>query len=170
MYNTTMEIVLRSIAVYVFIVLAIRLFGKREVAQLSITDLVFILLISNAVQNAMVGSNASLTGGLIAAASLFAVNYLFGFLLFRSKGFSSFFQGHPLMLIYEGKPIEHNLEKAQISLDELEQVVREHGIEKISDVNLAVLEMDGNISVLSNNFKHKSVKKRRAHKVVSKTQ
>lgn len=164
------SIVLRSITVYVFIVLAIRLFGKREVAQLSITDLVFILLISNAVQSAMVGGNTTLLGGLIAAASLFIINYIFGFLLFRSKGFSSFFQGHPLMLIYEGKPIEHNLEKAQISYDELEQAVREHGVQKISDVNLAVLEMDGNISVLSNDFKHKSVKKRKAHKILTKTE
>ena len=83
---------------------------------------------------------------------------------------SAFFQGHPLMLIYEGKEVEHNLQKARISQDELEQVVREHGVEKISDVNLAVLEMDGNISVLSKNFKHKSVRKRRAHKVVAKTE
>lgn len=161
---------MRSIVVYVFIVLAIRLFGKREVAQLSIADLVFILLIANAVQSAMVGQNTTLTGGLVAAASLFTINYLFGVLLFKSKRLASFFQGHPLMLIYEGKEIEHNLNKVRISHDELEQVVREHGVEKISDVNLAVLEMDGNISVLSNNFKHKSVRKRRAHKVVAKTE
>jgi uncharacterized membrane protein YcaP (DUF421 family) len=165
-----MEIALRSTAVYIFIVLAIRFFGKREVAQLSITDLVFILLIANAVQAAMVGQNTTLVGGLIAAASLFLINYLFGVLLFRSSRISSFFQGHPLMLIYEGREIEHNLNKARISHDELEQVVREHGVEKISDVNLAVLEMDGNISVLSRNFKHKSVRKRRAHKILAKTE
>lgn len=164
------SIIFRSIAVYVFIVLAIRLFGKREVAQLSITDLVFILLIANAVQSAMVGQNTTLIGGLIAAGSLFVINYVFGVFLFKSKGISSFFQGHPLMLIYEGKEIEHNLKKARISHDELEQVVREHGVEKILDVNLAILEMDGNISVLSNNFKHKSVRKRRAHKIVAKTE
>ena len=172
------SIIFRSVAVYIFIVLGIRLFGKREVAQLSITDLVFILLIANAVQSAMVGQNTTLLGGLVAAASLFIINYLFGVLLFKSRRISSFFLGHPLMLIYEGREIEHNLRKARISHDELEQVVREHGVEKISDVNLAVLEMDGNISVLSNNFKHKSVKKRRTHpstrlgasKVVTKTE
>lgn len=164
------SIIFRSIAVYIFIVFAIRLFGKREVAQLSITDLVFVLLIANAVQTAMIGQNTTLIGGLIAAGSLFVINFIFGVLLFRSKRISSFFQGHPLMLIYEGREIEHNLEKSRISHDELEQVVREHGVEKISDVNLAVLEMDGNISVLSNNFKHKSVKRRRAHKILSKTE
>ncbi len=164
------SIIFRSIAVYIFIVLAIRLFGKREVTQLSITDLVFILLIANAVQSAMVGQNTTLIGGIIAAGSLFVINFIFGVLVFKSKRISSFFQGHPLMLIYEGEEIEHNLQKARISHDELEQVVREHGVEKISDVNLAILEMDGNISVLSNNFKHKSVRKRRAHKVLAKTE
>lgn len=164
-----LEIVLRSAAVYVFIVLAIRVFGKREVAQLSITDLVFILLISNSVQNAMVGNNSTLLGGVVAAASLFVINYIFGFILFKSKRFASFFQGHPLMLIYQGKEIKHNLDKSEISRDELEEAVREHGVEKIEDVDLAVLEIDGNISVLSDNFKHKTVKKRRAHKVVAKT-
>ncbi len=125
-----MDIVFRSIAVYIFIVMAIRLFGKREVAQLSITDLVFILLIANAVQSAMVGQNTTLIGGLIAAASLFILNYMFGVLLFKSRRISSFFQGHPLMLIYGGREIEHNLKKSRISHDELEQVVREHGVEK----------------------------------------
>lgn len=168
--DVDLSIIIRSIVVYVFIVAAIRLFGKREVAQLSITDLVFVLLIANAVQAAMVGQNTTLIGGLIAAASLFVVNSIFGFVLFKSRRLTAFFQGHPLMLIYEGKEIEHNLNKARISRDELEQVVREHGVEKISDVNLAVLEMDGNISVLSNNFKHKSVKKRRAHKIITKTE
>ncbi|OGH18533.1 MAG: hypothetical protein A2868_01010 [Candidatus Levybacteria bacterium RIFCSPHIGHO2_01_FULL_40_15b] len=163
-----MDIVLRSVAVYIFIVFAIRLFGKKEIAQLSITDLVFVLLIANAVQTAMVGQNTTLVGGLVAAASLFIINYLFGVLLFKSRRISSFFQGHPLMLIYEGKEIEHNLQKARISHDELEQVVREHGVEKISDVNLAVLEMNGNISVLFKNFKHKSVEKRHTHKIVTK--
>ena len=70
------DIVLRSLAVYLFIVIAIRLFGKKELAQLSVIDLVFILLISNSVQNAMVGPDSSLAGGLIAATVLFGANFL----------------------------------------------------------------------------------------------
>ena len=73
-----LEIIVRVLAVYFFMIIAIRLFGKKELAQLSVTDLVFILLISNAVQNAMVGSDSSLSGGLIAALSLFAANYKIG--------------------------------------------------------------------------------------------
>jgi uncharacterized membrane protein YcaP (DUF421 family) len=72
-----------SVTVYLFIIIAIRLFGKKELAQLSIIDLVFILLISNAVQNAMVGSDSSLTGGLVAASALFIINYLFKYLMYR---------------------------------------------------------------------------------------
>lgn len=162
-------IILSSIIVYLFIITAIRVFGKRELSQLSVIDLVFILLISNAVQNAMVGGNINyLVAGLVAAATLFIANYLMGELFFRSKRISKLVQGEPLMLIYEGKAIPEHLNKAKISEDELEAAIREHGVEHISEVNLAVLERDGNISVLSNNFHHKTIRKRKAHRIFSK--
>ncbi len=162
-------IIISSLVVYLFIITAIRIFGKREISQLSVVDLVFILLISNAVQNAMVGGNITLLiGGLVAAATLFFANYFMGELFFRSKRFSRFVQGEPLMLIYEGKPIIEHLKKAKITNDELEASIREHGVEHISEVNLAVLERDGNISVLSDNYKHKTIRKRKAHKIFSK--
>ena len=72
------------------------------------------------------------------------------------------------MLIYEGRVIQENLSSAKISMDELEASVREHGVKNISDVDLAVLEVDGNISVLSHDFKQKTVRKRKAHKVITK--
>lgn len=168
--GATFSIILRSIAVYIFIVLAIRLFGKKELAQLSVVDLVFILLISNSVQNAMVGDNSTLTGGIVAATALFLVNYLFKNLFYRSKKISEFFQGDPLMLIYHGNIITENLKKAQISRLELEAAVREHGVKDIRDVDLAIFEVDGNISVLSENFRRRSVRKRKAHKVISKNE
>lgn len=163
-------IVLRSIVVYLFIVLAIRIFGKKELAQLSVVDLVFILLISNSVQNAMVGEDTSLVGGLVAATALFMVNVILKKLFFKSKKISEFFQGNPLILIYHGKELTNNLKLAQISHDELEAAVREHGVERISQVDLAVLEVDGNISVLSANFRHKTVRRRKAHKAIMKNQ
>lgn len=168
MWEEYPSIVLRSVIVYLFMVIAIRLFGKKEIAQLSVIDLVFILLISNSVQNAMVGPSTSLEGGLIAAFSLFAVNFILKQILYRSKKASELIQGHSIMLIYGGKVIQENLSSAKISIDELEASVREHGVKNISDVDLAVLEVDGNISVLSHDFKHKTVKKRKAHKVVAK--
>lgn len=152
MYATCMTLVfvaLRSIAVYLFIVIAIRIFGKREITQLSVIDLVFILLISNAVQNAMVGPDVSLVGGIVAAAALFAVNAVLGILLYKSKKLSHLLQGEDVMLVYKGRTLEKHLRESDISHEELEQAIREHGVADIKDVNLAVLETDGTISILS---------------------
>lgn len=162
-------IVFRSVIVYFFIIFALRLFGKKELAQLSIIDLVFILLISNSVQNAMVGDNTSLIGGLTAASSLFVVNWILKNLIFRSKNLSEMVQGNPLMLVYHGKIIQKHLDQAKLSGDELEAAIREHGVRDIKDVDIAILEVDGNISILSNNFTRKTVKKRRIHKSLSFT-
>jgi uncharacterized membrane protein YcaP (DUF421 family) len=154
-----LKILLSSVSVYLFIILFIRLFGKKELAQLSVIDLVFILLISNSVQNAMVGSDTSLTGGLVAAASLFIVNYFFKLLLYKFPKFGKVVQGHAILLIYKGKIINNNLIKSKISRSELKEAIREHGVMNVGDVDIAVLEIDGNISVLSNNFKQNTVKK-----------
>lgn len=162
--NSYIEIILRSVVVYLSIILFIRVFGKKELSQLSVTDLVFILLISNSVQNAMVGSDASLQGGIIAAVTLFALNALIRLLVFKFKPIQNLLEGDPIVLIYKGQIATSHLKKVKITLDELEASVREHGIEKISDVDLAILEVDGNISVLSNNFSHQSNKKRKHHK------
>ena len=159
---------LKSIAIYLFILLAIRLFGKKELAQLSVVDLVFILLISNSVQNAMVGTDNTLLGGIAAATGLFVINYLLKLLLKKFPIVSKVIQGEELMLIYQGKVLYSHLEKALISIDELEAAVREHGVESIEDVDLAILEVDGNISVLSSDFQHRTTRKRKAHKAIQK--
>jgi len=162
-------IIFSSISVYLFIVMAIRIFGKNELSQLSIVDLVFILLISNSVQNAMVGTNSTLLGGLVAATSLFIINWLLRNLLFKNKKINQFIQGSALMLIYKGKLIQKHLEQANVSLEELEAAVREHGVGDISEVDLAVLEVDGDISILSHNFLKKSVRKHIPHKMLKKS-
>ena len=162
-------IVISSVVVYLFIITAIRVFGKREISQLSVIDLVFILLISNSVQNAMVGGNIDfLIGGLVAAGTLFIANYFLGEIFFRSKTLTKLVQGEPLMLVYEGKPLKDHLKKAKISDEELEAAIREHGVAHMSNVNLAVLERDGNISVLSDDFHHKTTRKRKGHEILSK--
>jgi uncharacterized membrane protein YcaP (DUF421 family) len=157
-------IALSSIAVYLFIIIAIRLFGKKEISQLSVIDLVFILLISNAVQNAMVGSDSTLAGGLVAAGSLFVINYLFKLVLYKIPRLGRLIQGDPMILIYKGKIIHKNMAKAKFTLDELKETVREHGIALVEDVDLAILETDGNISIISNDFKQKTLKKRGSRK------
>ena len=167
--NPYLEIILRSVTVYLFIVIAIRLFGKKELAQLSVIDLVFILLISNSVQNAMVGPNTGLLSGIAAAATLFSINAFMKYILYNSKLFSKFVQGEPVMLIHKGTVIEKNLRGQRLTLQELEAAVREHGVERIDEVDLAVLEVDGNISIMSENFGKKSIRKRKAHKMLAKT-
>jgi uncharacterized membrane protein YcaP (DUF421 family) len=160
---------LKSTAIYIFIVFAIRLFGKKELAQLSVIDLVFILLISNAVQNAMVGQDSSVAGGIAAASGLFVVNYVFKYLLKKFPKFSDAVQGHAVLLIYKGNVLHQNCDHALFTMDELKAAVREHGIERIEDVDLAVLEVDGNVSIVSNDYKQKTTKKRRGHRMVQKT-
>jgi uncharacterized membrane protein YcaP (DUF421 family) len=155
-HNPFIEIILRTVSVYIFMILAIRIFGKKELAQLSVIDLVFILLISNAVQNAMVGPDTSLNGGLVAAASLFFVNFTLKQLLYRNKKFSKLIQGESLLLIYNGKPNMENCKKAEITMEELEAAVREHGAKDIQRVELAILEVDGNISVISDDYQTRS--------------
>ncbi len=164
-HNPFVEIILRTLAVYIFMIVAIRIFGKKELAQLSVIDLVFILLISNAVQNAMVGPDTSLDGGLIAAGALFLANFTLKQILYRSKSINKLIQGESILLIYDGKPNMDNCKKAEITIEELEAAVREHGARDIQKVDLAVLEVDGNISVISNDYQTKSrVSHPRKHK------
>jgi uncharacterized membrane protein YcaP (DUF421 family) len=144
-----LEIIGRSVAVYIFIILAIRFFGKKELSQLSVIDLVFILLISNSVQNAMVGNNVSLSGGVIAALTLFIVNFVLKKIIYHSKKASEFIQGKSILLIYDGVVQSDNLKEAGISLSELAAAVREHGILECENVFLGMLEVDGSISIVS---------------------
>jgi uncharacterized membrane protein YcaP (DUF421 family) len=165
-HNSYLEIVVRAVVVYFFIILAIRIFGKKELAQLSVTDLVFILLISNAVQNAMVGPDTSLSGGLVAAAALFAANFTLKKILYKNKKLSELIEGQSLLLIYKGQINMQNCKKAEITQDELNAAIREHGAKEIRQVDLAMLEVDGNISVISNDFQKKSIVSRpKRHKL-----
>jgi uncharacterized membrane protein YcaP (DUF421 family) len=166
--NNYMHIIVSTTAVYLFIVIAIRLFGKKELAQLTVVDLVFILLISNAVQNAMVGPDSTLSGGLVAASTLFIVNFIFKSLQYRYPRFSKVIQGEATMLIYKGKMIESHLKMVKITKEELMEAVREHGVESVKEVDLAIMEVDGSISVLSNQYQKLTVKRRKTHKVITK--
>ena len=155
-----LDILLRSSAVYLFMIAALRLFGKKELSQLSVSDLVLILLISNAVQNAMVGSDSSLAGGLMAALVLFVFNYLLKLVMFRSKKVKTLLEGEPVLLVYKGEINKQNLDEQKKTTDELQAVIREHGVADIQHVELAMLEVDGNISVLSREITGQSFHKR----------
>jgi uncharacterized membrane protein YcaP (DUF421 family) len=166
-YHSLLDIAFRSAVVYVFMIVAFRVFGKRELSQLSIADLALVVLISNAVQNAMVGENTTLIGGLTAGTVLFGLNMLVGYLMFRFKNIRSLVQSEPVTLIYDGKILEKNLKEVLLTTDELNSAVREHGVENISDVKLAIMEVDGNVSVISGDdkqLKRTQYKRKRHHK------
>jgi uncharacterized membrane protein YcaP (DUF421 family) len=142
-------IALRTIIVYVFILVGFRLAGKREVGQLAPFDFALILLIANAVQNAMVGPDSSLVGGLSAAAVLLVINAVLGHLASRNRKIERLLRGHAQLLIYRGKIHEDHLKKEGLSHAELLQALRENGCATIEECRLAVLEVDGTISVVS---------------------
>lgn len=150
-----LNVAIRSLCVYLFMVIAIRLFGKNQLSQLNAGDVVLLLLISNAVQNAMVGPDTSLQGGIVAALVLFAANFLLKRLMFSNRSFESFMQDDPVILIRDGIADQTALNRVKITENELEEAIREHGIENIKDVKLSVLEVDGNISVVSQDEKSK---------------
>ena len=147
--NPYLDIILRSVSVYLFMVIALRLFGKKELSQLNTADVILILLISNSVQNAMVGSNSSLSGGLVAALVLFIINFILKKVMFHSKSFNDLVQDKPLILIHDGKIEFKALSRLEISSDEMDEVIREHGVESYKEVKLAMMEIDGNISIIS---------------------
>jgi uncharacterized membrane protein YcaP (DUF421 family) len=146
---------------------AIRIFGKKELSQLNTADIILILLISNSVQNAMVGSNSSLQGGLVAALVLFLVNFAVKGIMFKSKTLSQLVQDKPEILIHDGKLDFKALARLEISSTELEEAIREHGVQHFNEVKLAMMEIDGNISVISG---EKSLRqthhKRKIHKTL----
>lgn len=147
--NPYLDIILRSVSVYLFLLIALQIFGKKELSQLNTADVILILLISNSVQNAMVGNNSSLKGGLAAATVLFAINYILKKMMYKYKKFSDFMQEKPEILIHDGVLDFKTLGKLNITSDELKEAIREHGIEHFSSVKLAMLEIDGNISIIS---------------------
>jgi uncharacterized membrane protein YcaP (DUF421 family) len=134
--------------VYCVVLAGVRLSGKREVGQMTPFDLTLLLLLSNAVQNAMTGPDTSLAGGVVAAATLLVLNYFVADVSGANRRFRKFIQGEPSLIVHDGAVIEAHMAKEHVSMDELERAMREHGIADYHQVALAVLEVDGSISFL----------------------
>ena len=141
------ELVIRGSVIFIALFLMIRLIGRRQVGQLTPFDLLLLLIISNAVQNAMVGEDTSLGGGLIVAAVLVAWNWLFGFLSWRSRRLERVIEGSPELLVLRGEVLHQTLHENQISEAELHAALRRAGCFNVADAELAVLETNGAISV-----------------------
>jgi uncharacterized membrane protein YcaP (DUF421 family) len=142
-----LELVVRAVVVYVALLVALRIFGKREVGQFTLFDLVFVLLVANALQPAMTGPDTSLVGGLVLIAALVAANFLVG-QLDRVPLFHRLFAATPSVLIKDGKLVRAALERESLTEDEVAMAIREHGVDDLKDVKLGVLEPDGTVSIV----------------------
>ncbi|MCC8147258.1 MAG: DUF421 domain-containing protein [Bacteroidales bacterium] len=140
--------ILYSALFYVFIIAGLRVLGKKELGQLSIADLVFIMLISEVVGDVMRASNDSLAGGIFAALTLMVVNKILEWWKYKSKNFGNLMEGSPAVLIRHGKMNEKEMKKNKITQADLEQEGRKNGIGDITTIALAILEVDGRISIL----------------------
>jgi len=147
-WHTLLDVALRTSVVYLALLIGLRLTGTRQLGQMSTFDLVLLLIIANAVQNAMVGPDTSLAGGLVAAGVLITWHRVIDWWRLRSRGMSKLLAGEGIMLIHGGRILEEHLVRAGITHDELRQALREHGVPSVQDVMLAVLEPDGAISVV----------------------
>ncbi|MDX1931129.1 MAG: DUF421 domain-containing protein [Capsulimonadales bacterium] len=142
------ERILRPTVVYLVLLLALRMSGKREIGQLSPFDFLIVVLIADAVQNGMVGDDTSLLGNLIPALTLIGLSVIFDRITFRSEKAARVVEGQPSLLIYEGRLIEENCRRETVAREELMATLRKHGIASLREVRFAVLETAGNVSVI----------------------
>ena len=146
--STLPDVVLRTAVVYLFVVAAIRISGKREVGQMSVLELVVILVISDAVQNSMIGENTTLWGGLVAVVTLLSLDFAINRATGRSRRLRNVIEGEPRLLVRDGRLLQKALREEKIDADDVRAAIRSHGLTRVEDVRLAVLETDGSISVI----------------------
>jgi uncharacterized membrane protein YcaP (DUF421 family) len=138
-----LEKILRPVFVYAFLVISLRLSGKRELVQLNPFDLVVLLTLSNTVQNAIIGDDNSVSGGIIGATSLLVVNYLVVRFLYDHRKLDQFVEGRPDILMKGGQVIKRNLKRELITMEQLEAAARKQGFVSLSEVEECVLEPGG---------------------------
>lgn len=143
------ELVVRGVVVYAFLLILLRITGKRQVGQLAPFDLVLLLVLSNAVQNSMNAGDNSLVGGLLSATTLVGLNFLVGLMTYRSKRLEAIIEGRPQVLIHNGKLFEDVMARAKLTHHELNAALRQAGCTCSEDVHLAILEDNGSISVVA---------------------
>jgi uncharacterized membrane protein YcaP (DUF421 family) len=148
------EKILRSLIVYFFLLIMFRLLGKRQVGQMTPFDLIVLLILSNVLQNAMIGPDNSVTGGLIGATAVLAANWLVGRVAFDNPRLGRAIEGVPTLLIHDGKFVEANLRRETISKDDLLSNLRTQGCFDLKEVRAAVLEPSGKISLLKAEAAH----------------
>ena len=152
-----LELIFRSVAVYVFLVVALRLGGKRELGQLTSFDLVLLLILSNALQNSLNAGDNSLGGGLVSAVTLLVLNSLFARGTYRYPWLDRLLQGRPVIIVTEGQVHQRALEHERITLEELRSALRKQGILRIADAGRVVLEPDGTFTAVAKGIRTQSL-------------
>jgi uncharacterized membrane protein YcaP (DUF421 family) len=142
------EKILRPVIVYLFLIVFLRIFGKRELAQLNPFDLVVLLSLSNTVQNAMIGDDNSVTGGIVGALSLLAINWVLMWVLYRAPKMTAVLEGQPSTLIRSGVVDEAEMKKESLTHEELISVLNKNGFNDPEDVETCVLEPNGTFFVV----------------------
>ncbi len=150
MHGEWLSIVGRSLVIYIVVLAGLRLGGRRELAQLEPFDLVVILLVANAVQNAMVGDNTTLAGGIVSAVTLLTANYVVSVWTTKSASFRHLVEGQGRVLIEDGHLVEANLKREHLLPEDVERVLQSRldVPTEIKDIQRAVLEVDGSVSVV----------------------
>jgi len=138
----------KTAAVYVFLIVGLRLLGKRELGQMSLYDLVMVIILGNAVQNAMINNDNTLGGGIVAGVVLLGLNWGLNRLVRHSKRVEDALIGHAVLIVNDGRPIRAHMAREGITMEQLDAALREHGMHSLDEVHLAVLETDGTISVV----------------------
>jgi uncharacterized membrane protein YcaP (DUF421 family) len=138
----------KTTVVYFFLVAGLRLLGKRELGQMNIYDLVLIIVLANAVQNAMVGDDTTLLGGIVAATTLLILNRLLTIVMLRSPRLERAMVGQPLLIVNDGHLLPDRMRKEGVTREQVLAALREHGLGDLHDVHMCVLEVDGSISVV----------------------
>lgn len=159
------EKIIRPILVYASLVFLLRLFGKRELGQLNPFDLVVLLSLSNTVQNAIIGDDTSLSGGIVGAITLLGINYTMALVKYRSSWFESFIEGKPRTLIENSKINEDAVKKELLTKEDLDTIAHKQGLDSVDDIKKCVVDPNGSFLVEGNtptseeNFRTEVLKK-----------
>ena len=142
------EFILRAVVVYVVVLGMVRLSGKRALGQITPFDVLLIVLLGNAVQNALLGSDTSLGGGLLLAATLILINYGVGWLTTRSRRMERLIEGEPVVIARDGRLFDAVLRREQVTLSDFDAVLRQQDCVGVEEVELALLEINGHITII----------------------
>ena len=143
-----MDIALRGVALYIFVVFLLRVIGRRELSSLSAIDLVLLIVLGDAIQQGLTQDDYSVTGALIAVSTIALMQLASSYLSFRSSRMRTVLEGDPVVLVQDGKPVTRNMRRLRMTTDELAEEARGQGIASLEEVRWAIAEVSGTVSFI----------------------